>query len=386
VLVLAVAVLLAVVAGGVALAGAAGLDRRVAVAVAVVAVLGLGVVATFGLAIGRGGGDDDADRPAVKAAEPDEKATTPDPAAPQLRAIDAVLPGFSDDDELARPAPVLDELPDTAIRFVELGTSVPAILQQCALDARDQPTACGPATPAGYWDDAQVALVELHRELTTADGRVVDCASARCVLVAREPEGGKLVTGSVLVFGRPAPQAELTVSGGRDRRPGERVTARLAGFDPRTRVTVTWCAPPGPIDPTACGTPAASTVVTTDSGGEATVELLVPDEVGERQAPCGPRATCAVAVRGAAVPVAPVPVGFAGAAGPDLPAGRVLGGLAVLALAGALAMWLLRSRQPGEPDPFEGVSLAVPEWDDIDLRVETDAEAALTAAPGIRGT
>jgi hypothetical protein len=349
-------------------------------------VLGLGAVATLGLAIGRGGGEDD-DRPEVKAAEPDEVTSTPEPATPQLRAIDIVLPGLSgDDDELPTAVPVLDELPDTAIRFVALGTSVPAILQQCVLDGRDQPTTCGRATPAGHWNDTQVGLVELRRELPTTDGRVVDCAIARCVLVARDAESGTLVTGSALVFGRQAPEAELTVSRNRDRRPGERLGARLAGFDPGTRVTVTWCALPGPIDPTACGAPAASTAVTTDGDGNATVELLVPDEVGERRASCGPRTTCVVAVRGATVPVAPVAVGFAGASGPDLPTARVLAGLAGLVLAGALAIWLVRSRQPARPDPFEGVSLDVPEWDDIDLRIETEAEAALTAAPGIRGT
>jgi hypothetical protein len=382
-----VVVLLVVIGGGVALAGAAGVDRRLVAVLAVVAVVALGVAATVGLSF-RGEGSETKDRaPATPAAPTDDGASTV--SDPVLRPFDLVLAGLGDPDRFAPAAPVLDQLPAVTTKFIALGVDAPAVLQQCVLDLNSTIGACGKATPTGYWFDDHAGLVELRRQLVTTDGSTVDCTVTRCAVIARAENEADItiVGGAALVFGRPAPKPTVRLAnGGRMRAVGDEVTARLAGFVPGERVTVTWCTPPGPIDPAGCGAPAESTIVTTDDDGAASAVLAVPETVGERQASCGPRRPCAIAVRGATVPVAPAVVAFAGADGPDLPTGRVLGGVAAALLAGALALWLVRSREAVELDPFAGVSLDVPEWEGIDLGVATDEEAALTAPAEIRGS
>jgi hypothetical protein len=76
--------------------------------------------------------------------------------------------------------------------------------------------------------------------------------------------------------------------------------------------------------------------------------------------------------RGATVAV--LAVTYVGPPGPDLSARRVLSGLgaAVLLLAGALVVQSRMNRLDGDQDPFEGVDLAVPEWDSISLDDDDD--------------
>jgi hypothetical protein len=378
--------LFVLVGGGIALAGATGVDRRLGAVLAVVAVVALAMAATVGLSL-RGGDSESKDRaPAAPAAPTDEGSSAA--SDPVLRPFDLVLAGPSDLDRFAPAAPVLDQLPAVTTKFIALGVDAPAVLQQCVLDLNSTIGACGKATPTGYWFDDHAGLVELRRQLVTTDGSTVDCTVTRCAVIARAENEADItiVGGAALVFGRPAPKPTVRLANGGRMRAGDEVTARLAGFVPGERVTVTWCTPPGPIDPAGCGAPAESTIVTTDDDGAASAVLAVPETVGERQASCGPRRPCAIAVRGATVPVAPAVVAFAGADGPDLPTGRVLGGVAAALLAGALALWLVRSREAVELDPFAGVSLDVPEWEGIDLGVATDEEAALTAPAEIRGS
>jgi hypothetical protein len=374
-------VLVVLLVGGTALAAAIGVDRRVAMLVGGGVVVALVVLSVLGLAVGRGGEDEGDGRVARSS---DDAPAVSD--APVLRPVDVLLPVFDDDGAFAPVAPVLDELPERATRFVGLASPDPLLLQQCVLDAGDQVAGCGRATPAGYWVDFHAGLVELERNFVTTGGRTVDCQVDRCVLVARNEDGSASTTvGAQLVFGLAAGRPTLEVDG-RERRPGDRVQATVRGLQPDEDVAFTWCAPPGPFDPKACDRPTASSTTTTDRNGTASVELVVPDAAGERQASCSPRGACAIAVRGASLAVAPGPITFAGAEGPDLPTGRVLGGLAGAALAAALAVWLLRRRETIESDPFAGISLAVPEWEHIDLSVVSAAEAALEATPGIRGS
>lgn len=372
-MILVLLVLVVVIGGALVLATTTAFDWRLA-AVAAAALAGVLVVAAV-LTVGLGRGREEATRTGA----PEQAATQQTPGV-ELRPVDAVLTLRGGDDEtFARPAAVIDELPDDAVRLVAVPGDGRVLLQQCALGPDDAPRACGRAIPVGWSEAVQAGLVDLHRILPTVAGPTVDCATSRCAVVARADYDDRPVTAmAVLVFGQVAPAPSLSLSHATGRHPGDRVTVALRGLPPGERVQVTWCVPPGPVEPRACGAPASTITTAADDGGNVALALAVPTKVGTMQVRCGPRQACAVAVIGSTVPLTPATVGFAGARGPDVPVGRAVAALAAAALLGVLALWLLH-RRPGEraPDPFEGVSLAVPEWNDVDLTVETAAETAM---------
>lgn len=82
-------------------------------------------------------------------------------------------------------------------------------------------------------------------------------------------------------------------------------------------------------------------------------------------------------------PVPPVTTTSAAVPQPDLPLGRVAGGVAVAVVLASGAAVLLRRRPDEEvEDPFWGVSLEVPEWEGVS--VELDDDEWLSRAGGAR--
>jgi hypothetical protein len=361
-----------------------GLDRRLGAAAGGFVAVAFLAAAVAGLSVGRG--QEGAEDPEASGTPTSSLAPAAGRGAPPLRPIDVVLLPFAGDDRFAPPAQVLDELPDRTTRFVAVATDAAGVLVSCVLGDDDQPRDCGHATPIGHANGIHAALIEVERTLRTAGGASVDCAIERCALVAVDEDGtAPIAIGARLVFGVPATTPTLRIAAPGVEGAGDQVTAELRGLRARERVELTWCVPPGPVDARACGSVDASTAVAVTAGpdGAATATIAVPAHVGEREASCGPRSACSLVVRGASAPVAPVAIDFAGADGPDLPASRVAAGLTIAVLLGALALWLVRTREPSQPDPFAEVSLDVPEWDGIDLSIDTDAENALETAPGL---
>jgi hypothetical protein len=377
-----VAVAVVVITIVVVVVGASTTERPSFSTTAVVT-LGGGVVvliAIVALVIGRGSRATDHDSPddvpqrAEAEQEPQPAATTP----VLRRPIDLVIGTEKVGAGFGVTGSVLDELSDHQIRLVAVATSAPVILRECAIGAPGAPRRCAAGTPAGSIDSLAVGLVELQRVIDVPGG-AVDCAIERCALIATTPNGRKDVGSVPMVFGRRATLPVVRVNPTRDVHPGDDVEVRLDGLSPRESVTVTWCAPPGPVAPGACGRPAAELALRADATGGAVGTLRVPgDEVGADRARCGPRARCAVAVLGAIVSPTPAEVGFAGVPGPDLGSGQLVAGLVAAGLLAIVAALLVRRRPDEHPDdPFWGVSLDVPEWEGIDITIDEDELAGV---------
>jgi hypothetical protein len=315
-----------------------------------------------------------------RGAPPDGPVARPDAAASiARRGVELVLDTAPTRPGAYSPAvPVLDGLGDVATRLVRVLTGTAVLLRQCALDGHDRPVACAPAVAADPpgWEEEVDALVELVASFRGGDGRTVDCRRERCALQVVDGGGGGAapLAGAELVFGRAAPAGAIAVldvhADGVG--PGERVSVEVTGFAPGEALTLGWCAPPGPVDRDACGSPAPTVLVVAGQDGRARAALEVPAvATGPGAHRCGVRRPCVVAVidvpRSATVAVAAVT--FRGPPGPDVPASRVVAGLGLAAvLAGAaLGLRSRRDRAAAEVDPFEGVDLAVPEWDAISL-------------------
>lgn len=377
-LILAALVVVAIV---VAVVGASATERPSFSMTAAIALGGgvLVLVAVVALVIGRGSSaPDHYNGPDEVAKEPKPE---PQPVATEpllRRPIDVVLGTAKVGAGFGVTGAVLDELTDHQIRLVAVATSRPVILRECVVGPPGAPRRCATGTPAGSIDSLAVGLVEL-RQVIDVPGGPVDCAVERCALVATTPNGRTEVAAAPMVFGRSASLPIVRVQPGRDVRPGDDVEVRVDGLSPREAVTITWCAPPGPIAPGACGRPAAEVRLQADQSGAGLVTLPVPSaKVGADRLGCGPRARCAVAVLGAVVIPRPAEVQFAGVPGPDLETGQLVGGLAAAGTLAIVAGWLFRRRADEHPDdPFWGVSLDVPEWEDIDLTVDPDELAGV---------
>jgi hypothetical protein len=364
-LILAAVVLIAIV---VAIVGAMT-GERPALPTAAAAVVGGGalvLVALVALVIGRGSSepDDHVSDEAVVEAEPKAQPATTEVLR---RPVDLVIGTANVGAGFGATGAVLDALADRQTRLVAVATSAPVIIRACVVGRPGVPQECAAGTPAGPIDHLAVGLVELRRLIEVPSGRV-DCAVERCALVATVPNGKRDVGAVPLIFGRNATVPTVHVRPTRGLRPGKDVEVRVTGLSPHETISVTWCRPPGLVEPDACGPPAPALELRADENGGAMATLEVP-----RRARCGPRSRCAVAVVGAIVSPAPVEVGFARVPGPDLATGQLvagLGGALVLALAAA---WLMRRRDDEHPDdPFWGVSLDVPEWEGIDITIDVD--------------
>lgn len=269
-------------------------------------------------------------------------------------------------EEFPAPVDAIDELEDGESRLIRVVVGEPVDLHQCAGVVTRR--TCGPGVPAPPGEDAAaVALFEFRQRLRVA-GRPIDCRETPCVLVA--VAGGEEVVARVpLVFGAEAARARVWVTR-RPLSPGDEVTVRVRGLRPGTRGHVTYCVP---ADAGArCGSPAPEVPFRADEDGDARVALPVfTGAVGGAAGRCGYREACAVGVTGVPVATPYVPVSFAGPAGPDVPAGRTAGGLAVAGGLLAAAVILVRRTDWTPPlgDPFAGVSLAGDPFAGVEIQV-----------------
>jgi hypothetical protein len=197
------------------------------------------------------------------------------------------------------------------------------------------------------------------------------------------------VVATPLVFGRAVGEGLLSL----DRRTavdaGRTITVSLSGFEPGHK-TVTYCTPPGPIEPETCGAPAPEVVVYIGNDGTGTAELpAYVGPVGRERSDCGRGHPCAVGIAGRP-DVAVQRLTFAGSADARPSATQVLIGLAVAAALLVLAYAVSR-RGPWAPpggDPFEGIVLDDPfkcldagerDADNADAQPATSRRAKLSA-------
>lgn len=353
--------LLPLVAIGAVVAWALGVPgRRIAVwAGGAVATLFVLTAASIVVIIGLERGDEagNADGRGADAAVEDRRLTR--------RGVDEIVePTVAE--EFPAPVEAIDELEDGESRLVRVVVDEPVDLHQCAGVVTRR--TCGPGVLARPGEDAAaVALFEFRQPLQIA-GRHIDCPETQCMLVA--VAGGEDVVARVpLVFGAKASRAQVSVTR-RPLAPGDEVTVRVRGLPPGARGHVTYCVP---ADAGArCGSPAPEIPFRAGEDGEARVALPVfTGAVAGGAGRCGYREACAVGLTGVPVATPYVPVSFAGPAGPDVPAGRTAGGLAVAGglLAAAVTLVHRTDWTPPLGDPFAGVSLAGDPFEGVEIQV-----------------
>ena len=334
-------VLLPLVVVGAVVAWAAGARTTHVLAGSAIAVVVL-LVGAVGLGIALSGDDDENDRGSVS------------------RPVDESIAVATEDDEFARPIRPISGVGDDPTRLIEvvgLPSNREASAMQCVADA----ARCEPGVPVLADDDGRAVFLF---EFTT-------CPAEQCTFVMVDEDGERLLS-SPLVFDGAAGDGTLALDPDRGLRPGDTIEVALSGFEPGP-VTVTYCTPPGAIEPAACGAPAPEVQAVIGAGGGATVELPVHvGPVGRDRGDCGRGHPCAVAVAGRP-DVAAVRIAFAGSADAQPRTAQVVIGLAAAALLLALAYWVSRRGPwvPPDGDPFEGVTLDDP-FKDLDLDPDLD--------------
>lgn len=288
-----------------------------------------------------------------------------------MRAVDVVLAAQGGRVAFPVPPASITGLRDGDVRLVEVEVDVDrsVLAAQCVAGSRR----CAPGIPVQPDDQGSArTLVAFARTLQLAEGDV-DCAKVGCNLVLADDE---VLFAVPLVFGPPLPTPTLTVADRSGVRAGQELLVVLTGF-PEGTATVTVCAPPGPVDPSACGAPAPELVVEVPATGEATVRYPVATgRVGSGGARCRRGDPCAVAVPGVAA--LPVELSFAGLSDAEPSRRRAAAGLAAAGAMLLAAVWIARRTDwaPVEGDPFDGVVLTDP-FDEIDLSVPDEAECAI---------
>jgi hypothetical protein len=291
-----------------------------------------------------------------------------DPAASALdvRDVDARVQAVTDDGRFAEPRRPIDGLVDGESRLIEV-TGLPSDDTVLARQCRTGDRVCDPSIPARVDRDGNAVFLFEFR------------ACDECSLVLTDDEAGRLVS-VPLVFGVAVPPAAIELDRSSALTPGDVMTVTLTDFTPGT-YTVTFCTPPGPVDPASCGRPAPEVTVEIDASGAATVELPVYEgPVGIDRDSCSRGNRCAVAVPGRA-DVAVVPFTFAGSADANPGTLQMVLGFATAAVLLAVALvWMRRGPwTPPDGDPFAGIELVDPfvglEDDEDDDEHEDDQPA-----------
>jgi hypothetical protein len=301
---------------------------------------------------------------AVAVAWPDPDDHVQDLVVPApLREVDERVDAVTSDDRFAAPRVPIDGLRDGESRLVEV-TGLPRGASLRALVCSAEPVRCGEALPIRS-DDAGSAQFLFEFATTVRSGSTAigsaDCTERPCALRIDDADA-RTVLSVPLVFGARAEAASLRVERASGVRSGDELVAVLAGFAPGTRLTVTLCTPPGPVDPSRCGAPAPEADVVVDHQGRGRAVLDVrPGAVGAHGERCGRGDPCAVAVSGRP-DVAVAELTFAGSGSADPGAAQLVVGLLVAAGLCAAAVAVLRRETWTTPDgdPFDGITLDDP--------------------------
>jgi hypothetical protein len=321
---LAILVLLVLVAV-LALAGSA-LTARTGWLLLPVAAIGV-VVVLVGVTVGLRGSGGSSDEGGPPRADVPSSSTVVPRVEERVRPADVRIDARRDE-PFARGLQAVDELGDGEVRLVELRADVglvTGLARQCAGDLRS----CEPAVPVQTDVGGRARfLFQFH----ACEGCILD------IEVGREP----IVV--PLVFGArgPRPGRVSVVGAVRD---GRTVSVDATGFAAGATGVVTQCGPPGPVDPRACGAPAARVPIRFGPSGTAHVDYPVHvGRVGAAAQECKRGRSCAIAVLvdGTVGADALAVVSFAGSDGAAYEGGRLLFGLALAAVLLAAAALLTR--------------------------------------------
>jgi hypothetical protein len=326
------------------------------VAVVVGGALLLVLLALGGLVGVRAGGSDD-----------EETGATTAVAVGEAHAIDERIDLDEEPRGFERPQVAIAGLVDGEARLLRVD-GLPAgragTARQCAARSGGP---CAPSIPLLADDDGRATFLFVF----AADlGSGTDCVTERCVLAIDEGDNRQATL--TLLFGEERRAGAIRIDRRTRLEDGEVLGVRLLGFDAGP-ATVTFCTPPGPSDPGACGDPAPEVVVDVGADGTGTAELPVHvGAVGRNGDDCRRGERCGVAVP-ARPDVAVVEVGFAGTADARPDRLQVVVGLVVAGLLVVAALVVLRRGRwtPPGGDPFEGVVLDDP-FADIDLFPEDE--------------
>jgi hypothetical protein len=283
------------------------------------------------------------------------------------RPVDESIAVAATHDEFAPPVRPISGLDDDPTRLIEV-TGLPADRTAHALQCVAEAAQCEPSLPVRADGDGRAVLLF---EFTP-------CTAAQCTFVVTDDRGERLVS-SPLVFGRSVGEGTVSLDRDRELRPGDTIVVSLTGFEAGP-VTVTYCTPPGPIEPDRCGSPAPEVGAVVGRDGRGSVALPVHvGPVGRNRAECGRGHPCAVAVAGRP-DVAATRLAFAGSADAQPSSAQVALGIAAAALLLGLAYWLSRRGrwEPPDGDPFAGVTLDDP-FKDLDLDVDPDEPQPATS-------
>ena len=202
----------------------------------------------------------------------------------------------------------------------------------------------------------------------TDDGRC-RLGRLRCTIEIRAGESTQVID-TVFVDEAPSP-GMLMVDPDTGLAVGDEVRVTASRFTPGAELTLRLCAAPGSSD-ARCGTPKPAVPLTIGADGSAQARITIPAEIGADEVACGRRAPCLLVVSSEEVGVwaRPAPLAFAEGPSPDYDRDRLVIGLAVALVLGALATWLIRSTDWSPPAEADGAAIDDADYADLDLEAE----------------
>lgn len=182
---------------------------------------------------------------------------------------------------------------------------------------------------------------------------------------------------TVFVDEAPTP-GRLSLDPVTDQAIGETVTVDLSGFPAGAELTLRVCAAPATTGP-RCGPPGPEVTVLTDGDGSASASLTLDiDEVGEARIACGRRTPCQVVATSDTIGARASPARLDIVAAPSVSydSSRLVAGLALAVLLGAVATRLVRTTDWRPPAEADGSAIDEAMWADLDAEAAAFDEAA----------
>lgn len=380
--------LLALAVAGLVVAGAVAVGARASSATPLLAVLGAtgALVVLAVVVLGLVGSDSGSTR-SPEPARPTEAPTSTWPAgagservvAGQPRGIGPVVrlrAADRDADVFPFPPPVVDRLGSPGVLQVRADGFEPfarARVRQCVASS---PPLCGNEIDVQFGETGEASFQYLVVDDPAAGGATAGgCRSreATCTIVVDSGESGDRAELVTVFHDGAGPPPRLRVSPQARLADGQKLTVRLSGLSPGTRVHASLCAAPDVHGPRRCAPPQPALVA---PDGTATAAFVVRSgRVGSERASCGGGDRCAVTVttEGGTLLRLAEPVAFAQGPGARYATQRLAGALALLALALGSASWLIR-----RTDWSPVGEAAAPEIDEAEY---ADLDAIVAALP-----